>query len=544
MTSPEAVSMWSFRCNICGAENSLPAEQVIREGGHCTRCRSYGRLRSMVHAVMQCFLPGRPALGNAPLTKRIRGVGCSDAARYAVPLAKVFDYTNTFLDKSPRLDLSDVDWDEWQEGSLDFITTSDVLEHVAPPVERALDNVLRLLKPGGVLIATVPTTPWDHTIEHYPVLEDWSIVREKGQPVLLNRRADGTEERFHDLRFHGGEGQTLEFRRFSRSSLLESLTRAGFEIAAVHDEPVVEHGIPLGKHNLVVTARRPVAAPVSVAPVTAPPATGAATGAVPDRLAGAVPLFVLGAPRSGTTFCAHILNAHPQVLMTNEVCAFSFFDHAFAHIPDGDAGGLQYSRSHPDAFVAALHDHMRPVLLETFARIAEAEGCGPLRFWGDKNPHYADCLGLIHGTFPDARYIRMKRDPRDITCSIMEMNGWEAERAAWAVKQNLTRAVRFLAGLPQGMWRDVVYEDLTRHPESQLEPLFKDFLGLDDIEPVKAWLEGNARFDRHRRFRDETDFVERSIFRWKRDLDERQLEVVESVLADEIDSEGYRAFGS
>ena len=41
----------------------------------------------------------------------------------------------------------------------DFVISSDVLEHVAPPYERALSNLLRLLKPGGLLVLTVPLKP-------------------------------------------------------------------------------------------------------------------------------------------------------------------------------------------------------------------------------------------------------------------------------------------------------------------------------------------------------------------------------------------------
>lgn len=36
-------------------------------------------------------------------------------------------------------------------------------------------------------------------------------------------------------------------------------------------------------------------------------------------LGGATPLYVLGPARSGTTFLAAMLNAHPAILQTNEV---------------------------------------------------------------------------------------------------------------------------------------------------------------------------------------------------------------------------------
>ena len=36
------------------------------------------------------------------------------------------------------------------------------------------------------------------------------------------------------------------------------------------------------------------------------------------RTNGPQPLFVIGAPRSGTTFLCHILNQHPAIQLTNE----------------------------------------------------------------------------------------------------------------------------------------------------------------------------------------------------------------------------------
>ena len=48
-----------------------------------------------------------------------------------------------------------------------------------------------MLKPGGVIVFTVPFGTKPKTIEYYPELFDYRIVEEKGQWTLHNRTADG-----------------------------------------------------------------------------------------------------------------------------------------------------------------------------------------------------------------------------------------------------------------------------------------------------------------------------------------------------------------
>ena len=93
----------------------------------------------------------------------LRGIGLSDDWRYAEKLPSKLSYRNTFYHREPRLDLTDPP--EELVGTLDFLIASDVLEHVAPPVERAFENAFRLLKPAGVFILTVPDAPDTSTLQ-------------------------------------------------------------------------------------------------------------------------------------------------------------------------------------------------------------------------------------------------------------------------------------------------------------------------------------------------------------------------------------------
>jgi SAM-dependent methyltransferase len=231
-----------FTCNICGAPNRVETAAVAREANTCSLCGSILRWRSVIAALSIARYGRSIPVEEFPPDRATIGLGMSDWDVYASRLAKVFAYTNTFYDEEPRFDvMAPVGPD--RAGTYDFIISSDVLEHVAPPYETALANLRRLLKPGGVLILSVPMTSAEHTDEHFPDLHQYDIAHLGDTPVLVNRTTSGAIQVFEDLVFHGGAGATLEMRVFSAPELLDRLWAAGFEEVLPFDTEVPEHGV-------------------------------------------------------------------------------------------------------------------------------------------------------------------------------------------------------------------------------------------------------------------------------------------------------------
>lgn len=250
--------MQTFTCNICDHVNSVPIQKLDREVASCESCGSTVRLRSVIYLLARAIYGSPRTIGEFANDTSIRGIGLSDWSGYADRLQSIFSYTNTFIHQEPRLDIVAVP--EEMNGTLDFVISSDVFEHVLPPIQRAFDNAARLLKPGGHLILTVPYSTDAETIEHYPNVLDYATVRLRHRICVVT--IDERDVMALDERpiFHGGDGDTLEIRLFGEKALHQNLARAGFSEVTVLREAIPEYGIAFPQlWSLPILARKPPA---------------------------------------------------------------------------------------------------------------------------------------------------------------------------------------------------------------------------------------------------------------------------------------------
>lgn len=183
----------------------------------------------------------------------------SDRPEIAMHLERAFNYINSFYHCEPKLDILELPakWIRY----FDVVISSDVLEHVNPPVCRAFEGLFHLIKPGGALLLSVPWVPEGYTTEHYPDLHEYTILHDdSGAAVLHNKTRDGRIQVFHNLVFHGGPGHTLEMRVFSKRGLIDALSAAGFCDIFILDAEYLPFGIVWNDPwSVPVMAKRPAA---------------------------------------------------------------------------------------------------------------------------------------------------------------------------------------------------------------------------------------------------------------------------------------------
>jgi Sulfotransferase family len=248
---------------------------------------------------------------------------------------------------------------------------------------------------------------------------------------------------------------------------------------------------------------------------------------LPQRLRGREErlVFVVGSPRSGTTFLAGAIAAVPGFADLTEVTPLKASIPSLAGLPDADAAPR----------IRAILERVRAL---TFVRGVRGV---------EQTPETAFVLGAALRAYPQARAVHVVRDGRDVVCSLLE-RGWlsaghaggddarlpygadarfwvrpdergeferasDSTRAAWAWRSYVTAARAHHERV-----LEVRYEELAREA-----PRIAGHLGVDP-SPLVASL---------------SRFHDRSIGRFERDLSPEQLADVERVAGPLLRELGY-----
>ena len=194
----------------------------------------------------------------------------------------------------------------------------------------------------------------------------------------------------------------------------------------------------------------------------------------------ALPIFIVGMPRSGTSLVEQILASHPAVFGAGERTWIGAL--AGELLPD-----------YPDNITA---EAVAALGRRYLARL-QALAPNATRIT-DKLPANFRHLGLIHRALPGARLIHIRRDPRD-TCfscySKLFRNGlnfaYDQRELGRYYKAYERLMAHWRAVLPKGILLEVEYERLVAEFETQCRRIV-DFCGL-------AWDERVLRFHENAR---------------------------------------------
>lgn len=207
--------------------------------------------------------------------------------------------------------------------------------------------------------------------------------------------------------------------------------------------------------------------------------------------ASARPIFIVGAPRSGTTLLRLILDSHPAISCGEET-------HFLRELEP--IVGRHWRMVEPYGFPRAYWiGRIRDLYTGFQADVLAGRG---KRRWAEKDPTYTLLLPFIGELFPDALYVHLLRDGRDVVASARERWGWRSgARMANGEWRRYVEAARSLAGGPTAeRYHEVRYEALVADPEGTLRPLFA-FLG-EPWDPVVLRFDEqeHAATERYRRF--------------------------------------------
>ena len=163
--------------------------------------------------------------------------------------------------------------------------------------------------------------------------------------------------------------------------------------------------------------------------------------------------------------------------------------------------------------------------------------------WGDKTPGYLTEMQRLHGVFPDAKFLHVIRDGRDV-CLSLKKTGWRG-LTSWEIAQYWAGVVgegwRQGRALPADAYMEVEYEALVTNTEKLLRRVCA-FLG-EDFEP--AMLEFYRTAADHLPRRDQSHLAKTyrppsgsDVARWRKEMSTLQVAIFETFAGSVIDLVG------
>ena len=197
------------------------------------------------------------------------------------------------------------------------------------------------------------------------------------------------------------------------------------------------------------------------------------------------PLFIVGAPRSGTSALAWALDQHSAFWASSES---DFLVHLFGNARAETA--FDMARAMPNSWLAQQQVEL-PEFLECLGYGVNAlfTSHSGGRRWIDKSPTYPLMMDLLGMMFPGARFVHIVRGGPAVVHSMLnsgfqELWATDFVEACRTWNACVTGALDFEAAFP-ARCLTVRHEDLTEDPDAVFRSVF-DFLRVAD-EPGPAW---------------------------------------------------------
>jgi hypothetical protein len=282
--------------------------------------------------------------------------------------------------------------------------------------------------------------------------------------------------------------------------------------------------------------------------------------------------FVVGVPRSGTTLLRLMLDAHPELAIPAESgLLLSIIGRSFAAGPISpielyrlavESPTWADSGLSPDEYLnrlVSLYPFSISGGVRAFYRLY-CEQRGKPR-WGDKTPNNIEYLGPISLIVPEARFIHIIRDGRDVALSLRDKifaPGRDMATLArhWAMLINKARADA-AQGLP---YLELRFEELVREPEQSLRAVC-DFIDLEysssmlayhmnarrRLDELTSWFDDSGRLivskterlANHRHTSEPPNPARIGL--WRTEMSDAERSIFESIAVDLLAELGYDA---
>jgi len=200
--------------------------------------------------------------------------------------------------------------------------------------------------------------------------------------------------------------------------------------------------------------------------------------------------FIVGVGHSGTTLLRMMLDAHPELTIPPET---NFLPDVIEMTKRGETSPdevVAYLREHrrwgdfglePEALLERMSTAPRPLTprgaIRSFYDLYASKQGKPR--WGDKSPRYAAAMVKLNRHLPEARFIHLIRDGRDVALSKLRKRGDDQDEVRHAAKRWRNRIIHARERAPKvAHYTEARFEELITDTEPTLRRLC-DFSQLE-----------------------------------------------------------------
>jgi len=261
--------------------------------------------------------------------------------------------------------------------------------------------------------------------------------------------------------------------------------------------------------------------------------------------------FIIGSGRNGSTLLATILNAHKQIVIPPEQFVLPYaiirryvlffwpnrrwVENVKSLISDTEKT-IKWDIDIEDINFKGKDI---PFLFNNIFNTYKDKFKPECKIWGDKSPLNTNFIKYIYPEFPDAKYIFLMRDPRDVALSYRKYLGFDSFRYGIWKWHDSVKSYYYLLERTNVLL--VKYENLVESPTNELSRI-TDFLNLnkdDSISKskVSANQMGVEEDSHHQNLR--KPISSRSVGNWKNELSEIDLSYFTINIKTEMKRFGY-----
>ena len=275
-------------------------------------------------------------------------------------------------------------------------------------------------------------------------------------------------------------------------------------------------------------------------------------------------VFIVGCPRSGTTLLRRIVSAHPQIVITPEAHWIPlWFEQRRGLTPDGlvtpefvsellghnKFASFELGREE----LMSLIGNGQPVPYASFVTgifdlYGKARGKKTV---GNKTPDSVRRIGTLHALWPEARFVHLIRDGRDVALSLMNWPSvrtkkpgtfptWQDDPVSTAAlwwELNVRRGREAGQALSAELYRELRYESLVAEP-ARVCAMLCEFLGLPYDEAMLRYHEAFKAAEGQEVAHDQQPITS-GLRNWRAQMPPNDVERFEAAVGSLLDELGY-----